>query len=652
MSQNRGGRTITRILAFEFAWTELSMKALLIAGLALAGISTAAQAAVPFADNTWSGGRATAAAGTTPIHRVTPATAGGPVAPGNCAIEASPPSLPAGGGAVQLALVCQAGDPPTGYMWSGPGVNGQMTASVTTTLSSTATFTAYATNAGGTSNTAQRTVQVASSSSPPTDCVATINGSTTVTLTSAGGNVTLSVAGCRPVGGLTYAWSRNGVAGVSTAPSYVDTPGANPLLGPNNTTSARTSSYQVQVCNGTACVTVPAVPLTAVVPAPTATAPTGCNATINGAATASFPSSGATAVNLTVLGCTPAIGLTFAWTRNGQPASTQQNWTDIPSSNPLLGPNTTSSPRVSSYLVQVCNGSACATFPASPLTATVAAASGGGGCTYSATVNGAASVALGATGGSVQLAAVATCATPQTLTYNWSRNGVANVAGTATWTDTATANPLLAANAGNTYRVSTYTVDICAGASCVTVPAAPPKGTTVPLTVLVAPGTSDTSAPVSVLEFYHESLDHYFISWVPEEIGKLVAGTVIKGWRATGQSFLAYVTARAGTSPVCRYYIPPGLGDTHFFGRGTAECTETGQKFPAFILEDPAFMHVFLPNAGVCPASTTPVYRVFSNRADANHRYMTSLALRGLMVGYGWLIEGDGPDAVVMCSPT
>ena len=30
-----------------------------------------------------------------------------------------------------------------------------------------------------------------------------------------------------------------------------------------------------------------------------------------------------------------------------------------------------------------------------------------------------------------------------------------------------------------------------------------------------------------------------------------------------------------------------GLGDSHFFGRGTAECNETGEKFPAFVLEDP-----------------------------------------------------------------
>ena len=103
---------------------------------------------------------------------------------------------------------------------------------------------------------------------------------------------------------------------------------------------------------------------------------------------------------------------------------------------------------------------------------------------------------------------------------------------------------------------------------------------------------------------------------------------------------------------MCRFYIPPALGDSHFFGRGTAECDATGQKNPSFVLEDPAFMQMFLPVAGVCPANTTEVYRVFSNRADANHRYMTDKRCDAkTMVDKGWLAEGDGPDLVVMCAP-
>ena len=61
--------------------------------------------------------------------------------------------------------------------------------------------------------------------------------------------------------------------------------------------------------------------------------------------------------------------------------------------------------------------------------------------------------------------------------------------------------------------------------------------------------------------------------------------------------------------------------------------------------------YTFLPVAGVCPDGTTNIYRVFSNRADANHRYMNDKALRDEMVTKGWLAEGDGPELVVMCAP-
>ena len=163
-------------------------------------------------------------------------------------------------------------------------------------------------------------------------------------------------------------------------------------------------------------------------------------------------------------------------------------------------------------------------------------------------------------------------------------------------------------------------------------------------------GTPHVTVPV--VEFYHASLDHYFNTWVPDEIAKLDAGTVIKGWTRTGKSFRTFTTVQGSTSPVCRYYIPPALGDSHYFGRGTVECDDTGRKNPSFVLEEASFMHMILPNAGVCPGSTFPVYRVFSNRPDANHRYTIERQVRDAMVAKGWLAEGDGPDLVVMCAPT
>ncbi|MCC6194686.1 MAG: S8 family serine peptidase [Burkholderiales bacterium] len=157
-------------------------------------------------------------------------------------------------------------------------------------------------------------------------------------------------------------------------------------------------------------------------------------------------------------------------------------------------------------------------------------------------------------------------------------------------------------------------------------------------------------SPVSVVEYYHQGFDHYFITWVAAEIANLDSGAT-KGWARTGQSFKVYPSAQGGTSAVCRIYIPPGKGDGHFFGRDANECDGTMSKNPAFILESSSFFHLFPPNAGNCGAGTVAVYRVFSNRADANHRYTTDRATRDEMVAKGWLAEGDGPDTVVMCAP-
>ncbi len=159
-------------------------------------------------------------------------------------------------------------------------------------------------------------------------------------------------------------------------------------------------------------------------------------------------------------------------------------------------------------------------------------------------------------------------------------------------------------------------------------------------------------AIATAVEFYHGVFDHYFITHIPAEIALLDAGVTIKGWARTNQTFNVHGAAGSGTSPVCRYYLPPAKGDSHFYGRGTAECDATGQNHPSFINEDPQFFHVVLPAAGVCPAGTIPVYRVFSNRLDANHRYMIDRTIRDQMVNVQhWLAEGDGPDLVVMCVP-
>ena len=207
------------------------------------------------------------------------------------------------------------------------------------------------------------------------------------------------------------------------------------------------------------------------------------------------------------------------------------------------------------------------------------------------------------------------------------------------------------------------TLDYASGTDHISLPPLPTDGATAidrngtpvagaPKNFANTTGTMTAMAVTSV-EFYNASLDHYFISGLAPDIDALDSGR-ISGWTRTGRVFGVFpsqAAGGAGVTPVCRIIIPPPHGDSHFFGRSLQECTETLAKFPFMSQETPDAFFITLPVAGVCAPGTTPVYRVFSNRADANHRYMIDRTLRDQMAAMGWTIEGDGPDFVVMCAP-
>ena len=153
----------------------------------------------------------------------------------------------------------------------------------------------------------------------------------------------------------------------------------------------------------------------------------------------------------------------------------------------------------------------------------------------------------------------------------------------------------------------------------------------------------------TVVEFYNFTLDHYFLTHDDFEIWSLDNAITSQGWERTGETWRVRSTPVTGTSPVCRFYIPPEQGDSHFYGRGFAECMATATNHRSFVNESSAFFHVALPVQGTCPPGTRNLYRVFNNRPDANHRYTIERGLRDLMVEGGWIAEGDGDDRVVMC---
>lgn len=170
--------------------------------------------------------------------------------------------------------------------------------------------------------------------------------------------------------------------------------------------------------------------------------------------------------------------------------------------------------------------------------------------------------------------------------------------------------------------------------------------------------TTLPSLAVTVIEYYNPTLYHYFITNLQPDIDALDSGR-IPGWYRSGSSFYAFATGGAGYSPVCRYYIPPQHGNSHFFSASPAECQAIASRigfdpnYSGYILETSTAFYVVLPNTqtGACPSGTAPVYRLWNGRADSNHRYTTDLNVRAQMIGAGYTPEGYGPLGVAMCVP-
>jgi lysyl endopeptidase len=190
----------------------------------------------------------------------------------------------------------------------------------------------------------------------------------------------------------------------------------------------------------------------------------------------------------------------------------------------------------------------------------------------------------------------------------------------------------------------------------------------------LTPGASDPGKRVLVVEYYYAGFDDYFITANAAEIQGLDSGAH-PGWVRTGLTFLAYSdpsVAPAGTQPVCRFYLLPQYGDSHFYSADPAECAATAAKFAgSWAEESAALFYIQIPNqtTGACPANTRPVYRFVNRNNQIHHRYTAEQDVRNCMY-YGfnsvsdkdvdcsayvgpWIEEGYGtaPNAPVMCSP-
>lgn len=227
----------------------------------------------------------------------------------------------------------------------------------------------------------------------------------------------------------------------------------------------------------------------------------------------------------------------------------------------------------------------------------------------------------------------------------------------------------------SSYLVVAACANVAPGASCdVTIRFAPKSSRMLVAKVAVLVDQQEVTAfkvtgagvPVShavgairAIEFVDVARLHYFITPSEDEIRKLDEG-YFPGWSRSGYSFWVWPTsdATSGVNPVCRFYGRPEAGlDSHFYSAAPAECQAVIDRFSsAWVYETPELFGAKLPSQvdGACPANSVPLYRLYNNKPDVNHRYMVlrDAQWETLRALYGWIPEGYGTNATIMCLPS
>src|SRR5450631_611788 len=163
-------------------------------------------------------------------------------------------------------------------------------------------------------------------------------------------------------------------------------------------------------------------------------------------------------------------------------------------------------------------------------------------------------------------------------------------------------------------------------------------------------------AAMIAVEFHCRSADRYLMTADATAIAALDTGC-IPGWMRTGEMLNVFAATAHIDSTHADMCSTSGHGrgnvstqiDTRSFACG-ATAGRLPNIWPQGSGDAPA---AALPNGsdGSCGAGTVPVYGLFDNRPDLNHRYTASLATRDELRAIGWSAEGLGPLGVAMCAP-
>jgi hypothetical protein len=164
-------------------------------------------------------------------------------------------------------------------------------------------------------------------------------------------------------------------------------------------------------------------------------------------------------------------------------------------------------------------------------------------------------------------------------------------------------------------------------------------------------GNAAAPIPARLIEYRHTKLDHYFVTADATEIALLDAGTR-SGWERTEQFVDVTASPYGSAIAVCRFYVPPSLGDSHFYSASAQECADVHARFPGFVYESESVFAAALPDlqSGECSEGQSPVYRLWNGRSDSNHRYTTDPLTRVTMIARGYVAEGYGLYGVAFCA--
>jgi hypothetical protein len=171
----------------------------------------------------------------------------------------------------------------------------------------------------------------------------------------------------------------------------------------------------------------------------------------------------------------------------------------------------------------------------------------------------------------------------------------------------------------------------------------------------VAPVVPPVITTTPMIEYLHPALNYYFITSRAEDIALLDR---TPPFVRTGQSFLVYPNAVAGTQPITRFYFDKvaaaGSRGSHFYTLVNTELTAlvalnpTNAATPKMPFSEGVDSFAFLPVVegvgGSCASGLIPVFRLFRGNArfpdDPNHRFTTSTTVYNAFVALGW--DGEG----------